>query len=497
MTPASPTSRTALTLPLLSTAVPVSNCSLTRVPPSHGPCPPRAPALTVPVGRVAGEGPRRFGGSPSSAVSGRMPGVTSMRGFWRALPTEGRWLLSTAAVQTLGRGLTLPFTIIYLHEVLGFDLGTSGALMSLIAITGLIVTAPGGTLIDRYGARVVLLGGLAAMILGCTLLAFATDPVVAAIALVLIGINFGVSWPGFNALIATVVQGDLRQQYFGVNFALINLGIGIGGILGGLFVDVDRPETFTAIFLVDAATCLIPAALLLGPLRHVKTPVADDAGSDDGAPTRYRDILRQPAVRWLALLTFIAMFLGYGQMEGGFPAYARQVSEVSTQVVGFAFAVNTAVIVLLQFTVLKFIGGHRRTRVMQVMAAVWALSWLVLGATALVPDTIAAAIGVLAFMGVFALGETMLQPTVPAVDNDLATDRNRGRFNAVNAAAFQGGAITGPIVAGLLLDRGLDGWFIALMVACCAAVAVLAGVLERRITAEANGVAVAPTPAAE
>ena len=65
-----------------------------------------------------------------------------MRSFWAALPTEGRWLLSTVAIQTLGRGLTLPFTIIYLHEVRGFDLGVSGTLMSLIAITGLVVTGP-------------------------------------------------------------------------------------------------------------------------------------------------------------------------------------------------------------------------------------------------------------------------------------------------------------------------------------------------------------------
>src|SRR6478735_9047303 len=197
--------------------------------------------------------------------------VNGIRGFWRALPTEGRWLLSTVAIQTLGRGLTLPFTIIYLHEVRGFDLGLSGALMSLIAITGLVVTGPGGTLIDRYGARTILLAGLTSMIAGCTLLAFATHPAVAAVALVLIGVNFGVSWPGFNALIASVVDGDLRQQYFGVNFALVNLGIGVGGVIGGFFVDVDNPDTFTAIFLVDAATSLIPMALLLGPLRHVRT----------------------------------------------------------------------------------------------------------------------------------------------------------------------------------------------------------------------------------
>ena len=85
----------------------------------------------------------------------------------------------------------------------------------------------------------------------------------------LIGFNFGVSWPAFNALIAAVVEGDLRQQYFGINFALVNLGIGVGGIVGGVLADVDRPATFTFIFLGDAASGLIPLTLLLWPLRHV------------------------------------------------------------------------------------------------------------------------------------------------------------------------------------------------------------------------------------
>ncbi|MDF2574161.1 MAG: hypothetical protein K0S05_1073 [Agromyces sp.] len=421
--------------------------------------------------------------------------MIGIRTFWQALPTEGRWLLSTVAIQTLGRGLTLPFTIIYLHEVRGFDLALSGTLMSLIAITGLLVTGPGGTLIDRFGARRVLLAGLAAMIAGCTLLAFATHPAAAAVGLVLIGVNFGVSWPGFNALVAAVVEGDLRQQYFGVNFALVNLGIGVGGIIGGFYVDVDSPETFTVIFLVDAISCLVPAALLLGPLRHVRT----QAEPSEEAPTAgtYREILRQPPVLWLTLLTFIAMFIGYGQMEAGFPAFARQVAEVSTRVVGLAFAVNTAVIVLLQFTVLNRISGRRRTRVMWVMALVWACSWLILGAAGLLPDSVAAVVGVLAFMGVFAFGETLLQPTVPAIYNDLASDHNRGRYNAINAAAFQAGAITGPIAAGLLLGEGLDAVYIGVMVVGCLGIGVLATALERRIPAAANGVTVAERDVAQ
>ena len=263
-----------------------------------------------------------------------------MRSFWAQLPTEGRWLLSTVAIQTLGRGLTLPFTLIYLHEVRGFDLGLSGTLMALIAITGLVVTGPGGALTDRYGARAILLAGISAMVVGNVILAFATTPLVAALGLVLIGFNFGVSWPAFNALIAAVVSGDLRQQYFGINFALVNLGIGVGGIVGGLFADVGRPSTFTGIFLVDALTGLVPMALLLGPLRHVHGRAqAPSEGTD--SEVSYLAILRRPAVRWLTALTFVAMFLGYGQLEAGFPGFARQAGEVSTRTVGLALGHRT------------------------------------------------------------------------------------------------------------------------------------------------------------
>jgi MFS family permease len=417
-------------------------------------------------------------------MSPRAPGL---RSFWGELPTEGRWLLSTVAVQTLGRGLTLPFTIIYLHEVRGFELGLSGSLMALIAVVALMVTMPGGSLTDRYGARVMILIGTSSMMVGNVVLAYATHPAVAALAFVLIGINFGVVWPAFNALIASVVTGDLRQRYFGVNFALVNLGIGLGGVVGGFFVDVDRPATFTAIFLADAASMLVPIGLLLGPLRHVHGRAEQpEDGTHDG-PATYLAILRQPSVLWLTLLTFLAMFVGYGQLEAGFPAFSREVAEVSTRTVGFAFAVNTAVIVVLQFWILNKITGRRRTRVIVVMGGVWIAAWAAMGATGLVPGGTVAILGVLLFMAVFAFGETLLQPTVPAICNDLAPDHLRGRYNAINAGAFQAGTIAGPAVAGVLLQHHLEGVYIGLLVAGCAAIAGLALVLERRITPEVNG----------
>ena len=415
------------------------------------------------------------------------PGRPGIREFWRSLSIEGRWLLSTVVVQTLGRGLTLPFTIIYIHEVRGISLDLAGLLMAFIAVVALAVTGPGGALVDRVGARRVLLFSTSSQMVGCAVIAFATTPLLFAVGFAFLGFNFGVSWPAFNALVAAVTTGDTRQQYFGINFALINLGIGVGGVIGGFYADVTDPTTFTVIFLADGACMLVPIFLLLGPLRHVQG-LAEKPADGHERPGSYLTILRQPAVIWLTALTFLATFVGYGQIEAGLPAFARSVSEVSTRVIGFGFAVNTATIVLLQFVVLRRISGRRRTRVLVVMTGLWAVAWLTLGLTGVVAGTVAAAIGVLAFNGVFALGETLLQPTIPAITNDMAPDHLRGRYNAVSAGAFQAGTILGPVVAGVMLNHGWSWAFIAMIVVGCGLMAVLALVVERLVTPAVNGV---------
>ena len=96
----------------------------------------------------------------------------TLRGFWESLPTPGRWLPSTTAISTLGRGMTLPFTIIYVHEVRGIELDVAGLLMSLIAGVALVVTGPVGALIDRLGSRVMLIWGNLSQLIGAVILGF-------------------------------------------------------------------------------------------------------------------------------------------------------------------------------------------------------------------------------------------------------------------------------------------------------------------------------------
>lgn len=423
---------------------------------------------------------------PAEEIGAGLPG------FWRALPREGRFLLSTVAIQHLGRGMTLPFTVIYLHEVRDFSLDTSAAIMALLALVAAVMAAPMGSLTDLVGARWMLIGAGVSQSLGAVAMAFATSLPLAVTGALLMGLSASIGWSAGNTFISALVRGPLRQRYFGVNFALLNLGIGAGGLVAGAVVDVSRPVTFEAVFLIDAVLVLIPGIWLLGPLRHVHARSAKPP--EETAPSSYATVLRLPGIRWVLLLAVVSSFVGYGQLEAGIPAFARQVSQVDTGVIGIAFAANTTVIVLLQFWVLQRIEGHRRTRVGLVMLVIWSFAWLAFGLSGLLPASLAAAVLVVAFLALFGLGETLLQPTLPAITNDMAPDHLRGRVNAAQSTAFMAGGVIGPVVAGVLLDRGLAVAFIAVVLAGLGLIAWLFLRLERIISPEVNGISSATEP---
>lgn len=395
-------------------------------------------------------------------------------------------LLCLVVIDFLGRGLTLPFAVVYLHEVRDFSLSTTGTLIGLGSLVGFAAVAPAGMLIDRFGARHLMQAVQLLLIAGSVLLAFASTVAVAAVAMVLTGLAFGVIWPASQSLIAAVVPVHLRQRYFGVNFTLLNLGIGLGGLVSGLLVDVDRLVTFQAIYLADAVSFLPSVVVLAWPLRHIAgRPQHDD---EDGQRPSYASLLRNRTVRTLLVVTVVSAFVGYAQLNAGMTAFATAVGGVSTRTLGFAFAANTLVIVLLQLVVLQRIEGRRRTRVLAVMGVVWAVAWLCLGAAGLSPGTVAAALLVCACAAVFAFGETLLQPSIPAIVNDLATDRSRGRANALNSFGFQLPQVVAPPLAGLMIDHRLAWLYIATLVGGSLLTSLLAVTrLEPLLTRAQNG----------
>ena len=409
--------------------------------------------------------------------------------LWHDLPRDGRLLLGAVVIDALGTGLVLPFSVVYLHEVRSIPLETVGVILAVPAMVALALLGPIGTLIDRLGPRRVQLAALVAQAAGSVLLAFATTPATAAVAMGFIGIGHAAFWPASQSLVAVIVPSPIRQRYYGANFTVLNLGIGIGGLTSGLLVSTDRPVTFTTIYLCNAISFVIPITVLAVPLRHAGNAVLRSASASDEAAS-YGPVLRDPVFRSVLAVTFCAAFVGYAQFEAGWTAYARTVAEASTRLIGIAFAVNTATIVLLQLAVIQRIEGHRRTRVLMAMSGVWALAWIMMGLSGLVPGTVVGSVLLVSSLGVFAFGETLQSPVAPALLNDLAPDHLRGRYNAVGSAVFQLAAIAGPVVAGVLLGRRMPAEFVAVLLVGCLLMVLVLRRLERVLPPVANGLTV-------
>jgi MFS family permease len=406
-----------------------------------------------------------------------------------SLPREARILLTGVAVNALGMGLVLPLLVVYLYDVRGIPLDVVGVLAATPPVVAIVLLGPIGATIDRVGPRRLQAAALACSATGTAALSFAHTPAAAGVSMAVLGVGQATFWPASQALVAEVVPTAQRPTYFGVSFALLNAGIGIGGVVAAFAANVERPETFELLYRLDAASFLVPLVLLLGPLRRVgNRPPARERTTEAG---RYRDVVSDAVFRRFLLVVATSAFVGYGVMEAGWAGYARVVSEATTREIGLAFAANTFVIVLLQLASLRFIHGRRRTSMLALMAVVWASAWAMLGASGTVPGTAVATLLLVGSLAVFGAGETLLSPIVPAITNDLATDELRGRYNAVGALAFQLAAVSAPVVAGVMLDRGLAGAFIGLLVGGCGLLAMSALRLGRYLPPEANGL---PSP---
>jgi len=128
-------------------------------------------------------------------------------------------------------------------------------------------------------------------------------------------------------------------------------------------------------------------------------------------------------------------------------------------------------VLVLQLVVLRRLGGHRRTTGVALAAIAWAASWAVVIVGGHLGDGAAAEAAFVAAMVIFAVGETLFSPTLPAVINDLAPPEAAGRYNGLGVLAFTTGFLLGPAAGAAALGRWGSGLFAVLILACLIAAA--------------------------
>lgn len=365
----------------------------------------------------------------------------------RAMGAAMRRIHVGNALSAFGLGFTVPYLYVYVAQVRGLGAMTAGLVLAVFAVAALIVLPFAGRAIVRRGPLPVLLVALVTAALGALSLGLAGHAETVLLSAAALGAGQAVMQPALATMIVDCSTSETRSRAFATQFFLQNLGLGVGGLIGGHLVDTSSATSFTVLFAIEAAVFLL-LVVVMATLRLPHAPRIEGAPTPS-AKGSWKQLLGNRAMVQLCLLGFVLFFACYGQFESGLSAYGVEAAGISPSAMGTALAANTAMIVVAQFAVLKFVERRRRSRVIAAVGIIWSVAWIVAGYAGLGHGSqeMATAAFVSTY-ALFGLGEAMLSPTVAPLVADLAPEGMAGQYNSAFALVKQLALAVGPAVGG-------------------------------------------------
>ena len=378
----------------------------------------------------------------------------------------------------------IPFLVIYLHEVRGMGLGTSGLVVAVLLGIGVVGSPLAGRVVDRVGGRSTLMTSLALLAAGYGGFPFVRHPWHAFAFAAIAGAGNAGFAPSHSSLLAALTSREQRTAAYALTRVTDNLGFGIGGLIGGLIATTRVPESYDLLFAVDAGTFVAFMGLLLFVPAPPRIPAAARMGGG------YREVSRDRRFLWLLGLTAVLVAAAYAQVSTMLPPFVKEHAGVSEAGIGAIFFVNTLVLVLAQLPFAKALGGHNRLRALAAAAVVFSGTCFGVLAAGIWFDGSAAVVVLCAVIVAFSLAECVHGAVNNPLIADLAPAHLMGRYMALRTSAWQVGFLAGPAIGSLLLVRSPTALWCG-AAAACALVAAGFLLLERRIAPE---IAVAPGP---
>lgn len=348
------------------------------------------------------------------------------------------WILISAVfTMRIGQFMVLPFFAIIVTQQFHGSPVVAGWVVAVGPLCFALASFNSGHLTDKYGAKKVILWSLVIGSVGFLVMYYWHS----IIAFLLVSMVLGISRSAFStasrAYIFLVVAEQMRMLAFGVNYIAINVGFGVGLLIGTFYA----AHHSDGLFLVAAISYCLLAGILILILPNITVNQENKLVS---VFETISTILKDRRLLYLTL-ALILSWIAYTQIDSVLPIYLVHAAHNGVMTYAKIIAVNAVIASVLQPFVSKIMS-----RVSFMKQIVVAMSLLVMGYLCYVEFT--STLWFMIGMAVLTLGEIIFLPLVDVWIGALASKERAGAYYAAGNFFMLGNAI-GPVLGGWVYEH--------------------------------------------
>ncbi|MEV6110277.1 MFS transporter [Streptomyces sp. NPDC051940] len=378
--------------------------------------------------------------------------MTDLTEIRRSSRTSTRALYLALAVDAVGTGLYLPLSMLYFLKTTDIPVATVGLVFSAGNIVSLPLPLLTGRLVDRFGAKPLVVAGQLIQAAGFALFLVVDNPYTLFAAAVVECTGLRVYWSSAYSLLAEQADreggGQAKDLWFAREGMIRNAGVGAGAVLAGALIAVDSAGVYRLIVSVDAVSFLVAAAAVTAFVRRAPRRAPSAPGARPAVhPLRNR--------AFVLLTTVNCAFTLCHVFSGMIPVYATEGLGAPGWTPSLILTLNTVLIATLTAAVTRF----ARARASRPRAMVWAgrlwLGWaLGMAGAVLLPGGfwLVAALAVITLC--WTAAEMLHGPASNAIADEVAPKEARGAYLGVFQYSFVGAMIIAPGLFGVLFSLG-------------------------------------------
>lgn len=358
--------------------------------------------------------------------------------------------------------MTIPPLIPFFHDDLGISYTLIGAIMSFKSMTSGLLQLPAGMAVDRYGAKVILTGGLLMCTAGMALLGVADSWAMLVFAVVVMAMGNSV----FHPADYSILTGSMDEQYMGRSFSIHTFAGHLGNsVAPAILLTIAVYASWRASLLISASIGLLIVfglatqwnALRDERLAHrpKKKKKSSDTTAEDEPLTHWQvmlQVLKSPPLIFLFFF-FTMSNLAQGGLKNFSIAGLEAVHDTNLSIAGSAL---TGFLLASAFGVLVggWVADHWKKH--DLVAAV---SLFTCGAIVLLVVNIDLHWFILIFtFTVAGLVNGIIRPARDMMIRNASPKGSAGKaFGFVYSGEFIGGGVA-PLAYGFLLDIGQPEW---------------------------------------